>query len=227
MIKRIHENAIKSVGAVQLRNTLIEIQKENKKLYNENDALIKKIQAKEKSLQRWKINYLKMKWKVFKQGQRIWVLNKKFKEKKFRYRAGKLNEIRKKIRDQLKIREKRIENKRTIYRNYKIPSIARFSIISDKIYKNIGISSSAGAFLLWASRFEWFDKRDYEKDFYGLECPGFYWCIQYLKKLGLVEKVIKSSRITKWRLTYIGFKMADRMGNKIQKYFYKRYEEEC
>jgi len=156
--------------------------------------------------QQWKHKYLKLQWKLFKESQRVY---------------GKQMQIDKmKTKSMVQLQKGRKYGYRAALRkinktNYKVKHLARFLFHTDTVMRIYNIDFREYAFIMWAGRYDFFDKRDFDITCGDVEIE-FYRTVNRMMKRGLVSYIMNKPGSARriFALTGTGIEMY----NKISKF---------
>jgi hypothetical protein len=91
----------------------------------------------------------------------------------------------------------------------------RFIAMCNLLCESLNISIDELSFVLWANQYDFFTKKEFDRDL-GKTSVSYYHCLSKLQKKGKLNKILKVANISTYSLTILGKKDADRMNKFIK-----------
>jgi len=154
----------------------------------------------------WKKRYLKLSWQLFKESQRVYGKEEQIKKMRIKI----MNQQKKGRRSGYKEALRKIKAT-----NYKVKHLAKFLLHTDTVMKIYNLDFREYAFIMWAGRYDFFDKKDFDISVGEVELE-FYRTINKMMKRGLVTFIMNKPGTARriFALTGTGVDMY----NKISKF---------
>jgi hypothetical protein len=170
------------------KNTPVpDLLKEIKRLRNQVDQLKhhskKQTVKKSKIRADWRTRYNKLKYKLFKKNQLVYGKNIHIQ----RLRAYQGVKVIKAKKTGYKMAMNRIT-----VNHYKVKHLAQFMFKTNTIMNIYNLDFREYAFILWAGRYDFFDRKDF-KDSVGEVEISFYGTVNRLMKRGMVDLIAKKT----------------------------------
>lgn len=128
----------------------------------------------------WKKKYLKLSWKLFKESQRVYGKEEQLKKMKVRVMIQQKKGRRSGYNEALR---------RVKSTNYKVKHLAKFLFHTDTVMRIYNLDFREYAFIMWAGRYDFFDKKDFDISVGEVELE-FYRTINKMMKRGFVTYVM-------------------------------------
>jgi len=93
---------------------------------------------------------------------------------------------------------------------------ARFIAFCELLYRTIGLRLNMISFLLWANKYDFFNKKDFDEDMNGADMP-YYQLINTAKKHGFIEKIKRADNKNIYSLNAIGKIEASKIDKFVKK----------
>ena len=159
----------------------------------------------------WKVRVEKMRYKLLKKDQFLWVKDRHIENLRKRNKqiAGK----------QRAVGYKRAM-KRVLVNHYKVKHLAVFLMKANDVMNIYGLDFREYAFVMWAGRFEFFNRQDFDLTVGDIDI-SFYSTVNRLIKKGYISFVEKKSSNARrlFSLTGTGVDMYNKVAKFTNKYF--------
>lgn len=188
----------------RLKNLVCQLRHVKKK-YSAN-----RTQKRDEGVKIWKQRYSKKSYESFKKSQTIWGKDKH------------IERLRQRIKSVKRIGRKEGYNKamnRIIVNNYKVKHVAHFLMKTNMVMDIYGLNFREYSFLLWAGRYDFFNRRDFTNTVGDVEI-NYYATLNSLIKRGLLNSIEKQdgTRLRMFSLTPKGIDIYNRIAKFTNKF---------